>query len=122
MAVRRVVTGQNSEGRSVIVEDDVVEPVMPDLAPGFEFHRIWGHDEPPMVPNDGSPPKIDTYLPPADGNRFVSFTIPPGKIAMRHKVDLSEALEELDRCLPGLAEHIEWDTPGRLRTDSIGYL
>lgn len=77
MDVRRVVTGHDADGRAVFVSDDVVAPIVPSLLPGNEFHRLWGGDEAPRFPDDGSRPPAPSYFPPVGGYRFGLFTIPP---------------------------------------------
>ena len=54
MKVRRVVTGQDAAGKSVFVSDTEVEPIELSIMPGTAFHRLWGSDESPALPTDGS--------------------------------------------------------------------
>ena len=77
MKVRRVVTGQNDDGKSVYVSDEEVDPITLALLPGFEFHRLWGSDAPPSLPTGGESPAAPAYFPPAGGYRFGFFTVPP---------------------------------------------
>jgi mannose-6-phosphate isomerase-like protein (cupin superfamily) len=121
MKVRRVVTGHNQDGKARVVDDTLVEPVTLDLLPGYEFHRLWGRDERPTFPDDGSPRGGHSYFPPRDGSRFVLFTVPPGEVELSPDLDLSAALAEMERRLPGLAEHVERDNPGMHTTDTIDY-
>ncbi|MGH2760121.1 MAG: cupin domain-containing protein, partial [Actinomycetota bacterium] len=76
MKVRRVVTGQMADGKSVFVSDSEVEPVTLALLPGTEFHRLWGSDDTPRLPADGSPTSQHAYFPPAGGFRWGFFTLP----------------------------------------------
>jgi mannose-6-phosphate isomerase-like protein (cupin superfamily) len=114
MRVRRVVTGQEADGRSVVVEDELVEPVAVALFPGAEFHRIWGDDARPALPNDGTPPSAPSHLPPAEGYRFGMFTMAPkaegGDLQAHvgeHKANVSDPeahagnRQDLDRKRPG---------------------
>jgi len=34
---------------------------------GLVFHRLWGQDDPPAAPQDGSPPPAQAYFPLAGG-------------------------------------------------------
>ena len=70
MDVRRVVTGHDADGKAVFVSDTAVAPVTLALLPGSEFHLLWGADEPPRFPDDGSEPPHVTYFPPLGGIRF----------------------------------------------------
>ena len=49
MKVRRVVTGHEGD-KAVFASDQEVEPVTLALAPGVEFHRLWGGDQVPAFP------------------------------------------------------------------------
>src|SRR4029077_19860960 len=77
---RRVVTGQNADGKSVFVSDEEVDPVTLALLPGYEFHRIWAADEAPTLPTDGQQAPAPAYFPPASGYRFGFFTVPPAGV------------------------------------------
>lgn len=76
MTGRRVVVG-HVDGRSAIVSDEVVEPVRLSLTPGTTFHRMWGGDEPPSYPDDGTEPRYHSYFPPVNGYRYEIVTLPP---------------------------------------------
>lgn len=93
MDVRRVVTGHDASGKSVFVSDEAVAPRKPVLLPGSEFTMLWGGDEAPRFPDDGSMPKWHTYFPPIDG----------------------------ERKLPGLLGYMELDDPGMHTTDTIDF-
>ena len=75
--VRRVVTGKNAEGKSVFVSDDLVDPITVAIAPGSAFHVLWGGDQTPALPADGTEPAHPAYFPPPGGYRFGFFTVPP---------------------------------------------
>jgi mannose-6-phosphate isomerase-like protein (cupin superfamily) len=75
MGVRRVVTGHDKDGRSIIVSDELAEPIAArDLGETYVF---WSADESPSFPNDGQNPQARTAFPPAGGFRFFMFTIDP---------------------------------------------
>ena len=122
MDVRRVVTGHDADGKAVFASDELVSPVAPALLPGSEFHRLWGGDEAPRFPDDGSMPPHSTYFPPVGGFRFGFFTIPPdGGAGAPADLDIEAALAELARELPGLAEHMEPDDPGMHTTATVDF-
>ena len=50
MKVRRVVTGHDSSGKAVVASDEEVDALTLALAPGAEFHRLWGANEAPTFP------------------------------------------------------------------------
>ena len=119
--VRRVVTGKTEDGKSVFVSDEVVEPVTLAIAPGSEFHRLWGGDETPSLPTDGRQPPHHTYFPPAGGYRFGFFTVPPAGAALPADLDIGAALAEMEENLPGMAAHMEPDDPGMHTTETIDF-
>jgi mannose-6-phosphate isomerase-like protein (cupin superfamily) len=123
MDVRRVVTGHDANGKAVFVSDEKVAPLTPVLLPGSEFHRLWGSDEAPHFPDDGSPPEQKTYFPPVGGFRFGLFTIPPANEGggVPPDLDIQQALGELEELLPGMTQYMEPDAPGMHTTDTVDF-
>ena len=122
MDVRRVVTGHDAAGKSVFVSDELVSPTTVALLPGGEFHQLWGGDEAPRFPGDGSRPAAAKYFPPVGGFRFGFFTIPPeGGAPAATDIDMEAALAEFNEKLPGMAEHLEADDPGMHTTATIDF-
>ncbi|MBE1470617.1 hypothetical protein [Kibdelosporangium phytohabitans] len=64
MTIRRVVTGHDCRGKARVVGDDEVEPITSELMPGYAAYRLWGRDERPAFPDDGSPRRAEAYYPP----------------------------------------------------------
>jgi hypothetical protein len=122
MDVRRVVTGHDAAGKAVFVSDEQVAPVVPDLLPGNEFHRLWGGDTTPRFPDDGARPDDRAYFPPVGGFRFGLFTIPPdGGAGAPPDLDFAAAMAEFEEKLPGLAGHMEPEAPGMHTTATIDF-
>jgi len=126
MDVRRVVTGHDADGKAVFVSDERVAPVTTALSPGSEFHQLWGADEAPHFPDDGSRPSHTTYFPPVGGFRFGHFTLPPegsaeGLSQLPADLDIGAALAEMDEKLPGMTAHMEPDAPGMHTTATIDF-
>jgi len=121
MKTRRVVTGHSADGKAVVASDQEVEPVTLDLLPGYEFHRLWGADEPSAFPDDGSAPDAPSYFPPLGGFRFGLFTVAPETTVIPEDIDIGAALAQMAEKLPGMAEHMEPDAPGMHTTDTIDY-
>jgi mannose-6-phosphate isomerase-like protein (cupin superfamily) len=121
MSIRRVVTGVNAEGTSVFVSDESVEAVAPALLPGLEFHRLWGQDDSPVAPQDGTEPPSQRFFPPAGGYRVATFTVPPESTPPAEGIDVQAALTELEAELPGLFDHNEPDNPGMHTTVTIDF-
>jgi mannose-6-phosphate isomerase-like protein (cupin superfamily) len=122
MKIRRVVTGHDSEGNARVVDDRAVEPITSELMPGYAAYRLWGRDERPTFPDDGSPRRAEAYFPPSDGSRFMINTIAPGELVQPPDLDEAAALAELERLMPGAMAAMEPDAPGMHTTDSIDYV
>jgi hypothetical protein len=69
MKIRRVVTGHTPNGKATVASDGEVDAVTLGFLPGMEFHRLWGADEAPTFPDDGSAPPAPAYFPPVGGFR-----------------------------------------------------
>ena len=121
MDVRRVVTGHDGKGKSVFASDEKVKPVTVQLLPGAEFHRLWGADDAPKFPDDGSQPAHSTYFPPIGGFRFGLFMIPPATTVPAADLDLAVAMAEMEEKMPGLAAHMEPESPGMHTTATIDF-
>jgi mannose-6-phosphate isomerase-like protein (cupin superfamily) len=121
MQVRRVVTGSTEDGKATVVNDSNVDGITVALAPGFEWHRLWGADRQVDLPSDGSPPSFHTYFPPVDGFRFGLFTVPPNSDRALGDIDFEKAAAEMEEKLPGMAGHLEPENPGMHTTDTIDF-
>jgi hypothetical protein len=117
--VRRLVTGLDPAGRSVVVSDAEVAPVRTRLMPGAEWHLLWADDAPALgtAPPEGTP----AYFPPPGGVRFGTFTLPPAATATTGVPDRAAAEAEMDAALPGLRSTIEGDPSGRHATASVDF-
>jgi mannose-6-phosphate isomerase-like protein (cupin superfamily) len=120
--VRRVVTGHDADGKARVVDDSVVEPITSALMPGCAAYRLWGRDERPVFPDDGSPRPAEAWYPPRDGSRFMINTIAPGELVPPPELDEAAALAELDRSMPGAMAAMDPDAPGMHTTDSLDYV
>ncbi len=121
MDVRRVVTGHDADGKAIFVSDEQVAPITPMLTPGAEYHRLWGGDETPRFPDDGTPTAAHAYFPPVGGFRFGLFSVAPDGTSLPADIDLAAAFTEFDELLPGLAGHVERDDPGMHTTATIDF-
>jgi mannose-6-phosphate isomerase-like protein (cupin superfamily) len=121
MKVRRVVTGHDRDGKAVFVSDELVDPVTVALRPDREYHRLWGADQLPTFPDDGSPPEQHNYFPPLGGFRFGLFTVLPGAVSDPAGLDREAAVAEMNEKLPGFLPHLEPDNPGMHTTDTVDF-
>lgn len=74
MAIRRVITGHNDQGRAIVVRDEQLHPPTPD----FEHYPIWGAEQPPVFPDAGQlPTGADSLVPAPGGLRVRMVSVPP---------------------------------------------
>ncbi len=121
MAIRRVVTGHDESGKAIFASDELVEPTTIDLLPGADFFRLWGADTTLSFPGNGSAPSAMQYFPPVAGFRFGLFSVPPDASVGYDDLDIESALAKMESALPGLAAHMEPETPGMHTTATVDY-
>jgi mannose-6-phosphate isomerase-like protein (cupin superfamily) len=112
--VRRVVTGHDPSGKSVVVSDATLDAIIPWS--GYEFHRIWGSDETRSFPDSGNEPSYESYFPPVGGFRCWLWTLPPEGDDQAASDDDDDAIAEAQ--LPGLVDVFE-DDEGWHTTDTV---
>jgi quercetin dioxygenase-like cupin family protein len=121
MKVRRVVTGHTPDGKATVASDTEVDGLTAALLPGWEIHRLWGADEAPTFPDDGSPPPAPAYFPGVGGFRFGLFTVAPQSVAFPDNLDIEKALIEKEEKFLGMAAYQEADEAGMHTTDTIDF-
>jgi mannose-6-phosphate isomerase-like protein (cupin superfamily) len=109
MAVRRVVTGHDTDGRSVVVADEQ-SPSFPFGTNGGAAYAVWGRDDIARFPDDGKPHPWRQAFPPPGGCRMSVSELPPGE---------STEFDEFVRT--GLAQWADQDNPGMHRTASLDF-
>lgn len=122
--VRRIVTGHDGDGRSVVQEDGPAPRVVTlGGASGTTFHEIWNTRSTP-APIDrasGEPPEPGiSLLPPANGTRIRILDIPPddGSVAALPRDAVRALFEAI-----GAGHTLPDDPPHPLmhRTETIDY-
>jgi mannose-6-phosphate isomerase-like protein (cupin superfamily) len=113
---RLVVTGQNAEGKSVIVSDGKISAVsnVIDVTP------LWGADGPPVFPLSGERPEVATLFPALGGYRFLIMTIPPDADLPDMDAMAAPSPEDM-RKMSGAADWLEPDAPGMHTTDTVDF-
>jgi mannose-6-phosphate isomerase-like protein (cupin superfamily) len=89
--------------------------------PSAEFHRLWGGDETPQFPGDGSVPLHHTYFPPVGGFRFGLFSIPPDNAPRPEGLDVTAGLADIEAGMPGMMRYMDFADPGMHTTDTIDF-
>jgi quercetin dioxygenase-like cupin family protein len=122
MKIRRVVTGHSGDGKSVVASDTKLDGIRLDLLPGFELCKLWGADQPPTYPDDGSSLEYHDWFPPLGGFRFIHGTLLPETSAASGDIDEEAAKDAMEKEAPGLAATFEPDSPGMHTSDTVDLL
>jgi quercetin dioxygenase-like cupin family protein len=75
--VRRIVTGHDPSGRSVLASDSEV-PSLGFGTRGGSLYLTWGRDDVARFPDAGEQPRWSSAWPPVGGCRLTVFELPPG--------------------------------------------
>jgi quercetin dioxygenase-like cupin family protein len=124
---RRVVTGVDEHGVSVVRENAPLPTVEVTMMPGWRFYEVWGADGLPVCRQIDPAPVSKPYFPSIGGNRFGILRFPPHTSATAEAAELPspEELEtlvgEAESKLPGLIGVFEPDSPGMHTTESVDY-
>ncbi len=114
---RRVVTGHNAEGRSIILSDGPPPQVL-EVLPQFFSHEIWETTAPAATTADGDPAIREMRIEPHDpaGTIFRYVEFPPDEVW--READVGAAFDEMGS---GGAHDAESDTPGMHETQTTDY-
>ena len=122
MDVRRVVTGVNPEGKSVVVSDGPPpRSVTFELAGGTEMTDCWHLGSPPQDPGDGGDLDRNANLVPPPGGthwRFVEF---PPQAAAPANAEAASITAEFNEKLPDWLDHFDAARPGMHKTETIDF-
>lgn len=126
MKIRRVVTGNNAAGKSVVVSDgSSPREMVLRHTPGFVSSPQWRIEGTPdlTAPSDADPMTAGgTMVMPAGGSSFWLITFPPDAVLMSPEWNPAVAGPELGEASPGIAERMEPDSPGMHRTPTVDYV
>ncbi|MFI1705009.1 cupin domain-containing protein [Streptomyces griseoruber] len=122
--MRRVVTGHDAHGKSVVVSDGPV-PRSHDFAslPGWVSALPWATEpgRPASRTGEDPTPKVTDFVPAPGGTRFIVLTLPPtGAMADPAFDPVAFGREQLAES-PGIAELMEIDNPGMHTTPTVDY-
>ncbi|MCS5735737.1 cupin domain-containing protein [Herbiconiux daphne] len=119
---RRVVTGHNAEGKSVILSDSDHPTVKYEHTPGFESSLIWRTDAPPAEREEMTAEPLATFVPAPGETIALTVTFPPDSVFVSGEFDGLSAVQENLHNLPGLADLFEPDAPGMHTTPTVDYV
>ena len=126
MKIRRVVTGKNAEGKSVVISDGSSPGEMVlQHTPGFISSPQWKIDGAPDLTKRGhADPMVagGTLLAPAGGSVFWLITFPPDSVMMSPNWKPELAGPEHGKAAPGIAERFEMENPGMHQTPTVDYV
>lgn len=125
MSFRRVVTGKNAGGKSVVMSDGASPREMAlKHTPGFVSAPIWMIAGTPSLPAEGKDPMSvpgGSLLPGPGGSSFMIVTFPPDSVMISAEFDPAKAGPEHLVAAPGIAETFEMDNPGMHTTSTVDY-
>lgn len=120
--MRRVVTGHDVRGRSVVVNDGAAPRTHEYISyPGCVTSLAWATEPDQPVSKTGEDPtgKTESLLPPVGGTRLMLLTFPPDAVMASPAFDGPGFVAEQLEHGPGLAERFEPD--GMHTTPTVDY-
>lgn len=120
--MRRVVTGHDNNGRSIVVSDGIPPRAHTyEAFPGFVSALAWATEEGAAASQLGEDPteKTESFVPGPGGTRLMLMTIPPDAVMGSPEFDGPAFVAEQFAHGPGLAERFEPD--GMHTTPTVDY-
>jgi len=121
LTIRRVVTGHQADGKSIIVSDKEVTGIELPGLPGAMLATLWGADETLTYPDAGGEPRHHDWFPPIGGFRFIQFVLAPDRVSPP-EADPKATAAEVERLFPGLLATMLPDDPGMHRSATVDVL
>jgi hypothetical protein len=123
---KRVVTGVDAKGTSIIYSEDTVPTHTLAMMPGARFHQVWGTEGALRSPITDPQPDNHTFFPGPGGSRFGLLTFPPedpsgAAASAPDEATANAAVTEAEQKLPGLIGVFEPDAPGMHQTVTVDY-
>jgi mannose-6-phosphate isomerase-like protein (cupin superfamily) len=122
LKARRVVTGFDSQGKSVFVSDGAAQRnVMTESLPDLALAEMWATEAtPPELPPAAGDPTVSmtSFLPSPGGSRFRLCRFPG---LSDRPFDAQAFRTEYARKAPGLAHSMEEEDVGMHTTDTVDY-
>jgi hypothetical protein len=108
--VRRVVSGMDATGKSIIVSDEIVEEVGVTVP-------LWREDGIVSFPRAGEMPPVSSFFPGPGGCRFIIMTFPPTGI----EITSTPFAEIVAKVGSGIGDVMEPGGNGMHTTDTIDF-
>lgn len=120
--VRRIVTGIDSEGKSVLVSDGLPpRSVTVELTGGLKQTDVWHLGSPPKTPADGGDlDRNSNLVPPPGGAHWRIVEFPPDSTAPAD-VDINDLIAELNEKIPDFLAHADLSRLGMHKTPTIDF-
>jgi mannose-6-phosphate isomerase-like protein (cupin superfamily) len=120
--IRRVVTGVNPEGNSVVMSDGPPPRLVTlELLGGVKITDVWHLASPPQSPADGGDlDRNASLVPPPGGSHWRVVEYLPDS-ARPADVDVNDLVAELNEKLPGVVEDSDLSRLGMHRTETIDF-
>ncbi|UGV29117.1 cupin domain-containing protein [Rhodopseudomonas boonkerdii] len=125
-APRRVVTGRDENGKSVLKSFDGAQVVEIDANPGLTFYELYMTEGVPQLTGREPDPMLagTKAFPGPGGTLFRLISYPPKRPEGWKPppgVTMESGLRELSEKVPGMGDHFERDVPGMHTSDTIDY-
>lgn len=127
MKIRRIVTGKNADGKSVVVSEGFSPREMAlQHTPGFVSSPQWKIDgTPELTHTDGTDPMASgegTLLASVGGSVFWIIIFPPDSVKKTPEWNPEHARAEKRVAAPGIAERHDKSNPGMHETPTVDYV
>ena len=120
--IRRVVTGVNPKGKSVVVSDGPPpRSVTLELLGGTKMTDVWHLGSPPQSPADGGDLDRNANLVPPPGGTHWRFTEFPPASATPADIDLNALIAEVNEKVPDLVALSDPSRLGMHQTETIDF-
>lgn len=119
---RRVVTGHNAAGKSIVASDSRVSGVPVPGLDGVYLSTMWGADEAYSYPDNGAESAHPAWFPPIGGVRFIEFILAPDDAPVDSSMTPEQIAAESEKLFPGLLSHFDDADPGMHRSASTDML
>ena len=118
MGARRIVTGVDENGGSILASDGPAEQLVIDAGRVLRIDDVWGADDRLTVPTDGSKPLYERFFPPPGGFRVMIVHLEPEDVA---PLDHDAYIAERERVLVGYSMDtiIHEDRPSHHATRTV---